>query len=139
MHTINDLQNNLIADFEMLEGWEDKYNYIIDLGKTLAPLDATHKTDQNRIRGCQAQVWLVAQMRPDGTLHLQADSDAIITKGLIALLVGLLNHQPAADIRTTDLYFIQKIGLIEHLSPTRSNGFAGMVAQIKYYAAQHSA
>ena len=134
MPTIEDLQQEIIADFELLEQWEDKYNYIIDLGKTLEPIQPQYKTDQYRIKGCQAQVWLWAELQADGKLHFSADSDAIITKGLIAMLINLLNQQTPKDVHHAQLFFIETIGLHQHLSPSRSNGFAGMVQQMKQYA-----
>ncbi|MBX7225735.1 MAG: SufE family protein [Chitinophagales bacterium] len=133
METIDKIQQDIIEDFSMYEDWADKYEYIIEMGKTLAPLEEKYKTEDYRIHGCQSQVWLHADF--DGkNIHFHADSDAFITKGLIALLVKVLSgHAPKAII-DIDLYFLSEIGLKEHLSPTRANGLASMVKQMKTYA-----
>lgn len=131
---INDIQNQLIEEFEMMEEWTDKYDYIIQLGKELPPMDESLKTDDRLIKGCQARVWLDAKADEKGILHFQADSDAIITKGLIAMVVRVLNNQPAQAIAQADLYFVDKVGLRSHLSSTRSNGLSSMIQQIKLLA-----
>lgn len=132
--TINEIQDEIIAEFSDIDDWMDRYAYIIDLGNALPPIDEKHKTPQHLIEGCQSRVWLNADLTPDGLLHFEADSDAIIVKGIIALLIRVLGDQKPADILNADLYFIDKIGLSEHLSPTRSNGLLAMVKQIKVYA-----
>lgn len=131
--TINEIQNELIEDFEMFDDWMDKYELIIQMAKELPMIDEHLKTDDNTIKGCQSKVWLSATFN-DGKIDFKADSDAIITKGLISLMVKVLNHQKPEDIVNSDLYFIDKIGLKEHLSPTRSNGLLAMVKQMKLYA-----
>jgi len=129
---IKEIQDEIIEDFSYFDDWMDKYEYIIDLGKKLPLIDEQYKDPTHRITGCQSQVWLHAEMK-DGKVEFTADSDAVITKGIIALLVRVLNSQPAKDIADSDLYFIDQIGLKEHLSPTRSNGLLSMVKQIKMY------
>jgi len=131
--TINEIQNELIEDFEMFDDWMDKYELIIQMARELPVIDEHLKTDDNTIKGCQSKVWLSATFN-DGKIDFKADSDAIITKGLISLMVKVLNHQKPEDIVNSDLYFIDKIGLKEHLSPTRSNGLLAMVKQMKLYA-----
>lgn len=133
MPNINEIQDEIIADFEMYDDWADKYEYIIDLGKTLPALSEEYKTEENRIHGCQSRVWLHAYPE-NGTAVFEADSDALITKGIIALLVKVLSNQPLDDILHADLYFIEKTGLQGHLSPTRANGLASMVKKLKSYA-----
>lgn len=133
MSSINDIQDDIIADFELFENWADKYEYIIDLGKSLAPLDEAHKTEENRIHGCQSRVWLNASKQADKVIF-EADSDAFITKGIIGLLVKVLSNQSAKDILDAELYFIEQTGLQSHLSPSRANGLASMVKQLKTYA-----
>ncbi len=133
MPSIQEIQDEIIADFEMFEDWADKYEYIIDLGKTLPPLPDKYKTEENRIHGCQSRVWLHAYPQ-NGHAIFEADSDALITKGIIALLIKVLSNQPLDDIMHADLYFIEKTGLQGHLSPTRANGLASMVKQLKTYA-----
>ena len=133
MSTINEKQDEVIEEFEGFTDWMDKYQMLIDLGNDLEPLDAKYKTEQNLIDGCQSRVWLQADYR-DGLLYFTADSDALITKGIIALLIEVLSAQTPKDIADADLYFINRIGLRDHLSPTRSNGLLAMVKQIKMYA-----
>lgn len=128
-----EIANELIEDFELFDDWADKYEYIISLGKELEPMPETEKVEQNIVKGCQSQVWLTAQNN-DGKVTFKADSDAIITKGIIALLVKVFNQQPATEIVNNDLAFIDKIGLKEHLSPNRSNGLVSMVKKMKTYA-----
>ena len=133
MSTINEKQDEVIEEFEGFTDWMDKYQMLIDLGNDLEPLDAKYKTEQTLIDGCQSRVWLQADYK-DGLLYFTADSDALITKGIIALLIEVLSAQTPKDIADADLYFIDRIGLRDHLSPTRSNGLLAMVKQIKMYA-----
>ena len=132
MKSINEIQDEIIEEFSFFDDWMDRYEYIIDLGKKLPLIDPQLKTKERLIKGCQSQVWLNATQE-DGTILFTADSDAIITKGIIALLVRVLSGQKPKDIAETELYFIDKIGLKEHLSPTRSNGLVSMVQQMKRY------
>lgn len=131
--TINDIQDELIDDFSFFEDWMAKYEYIIQLGKELPLIDEVYKKNEYLIKGCQSQVWLHADL-VDGKVMFTADSDAVITKGLVSLMVKVLSNQKPQDIVDTDLYFIDKIGLKEHLSPTRANGLVSMVKQMKMYA-----
>lgn len=131
--TIAERAAELEEEFSMFEDWMSKYEYIIELGKDLPLLDESEKSDELLIKGCQSRVWLKAEMN-DGNVVFRADSDAIITKGIISLLVRVLSGQPASDIATTELDFIENIGLKEHLSPTRSNGLVSMIKQMKLYA-----
>ena len=131
--TITQIQENLIADFTLLENWEDRYEYMISLGKQLPMIDSQYKTENYLIKGCQSQVWLHADCQGD-TISFTADSDAIITKGIIAILIQVLSGQKATDILQADMSFIDKIGLKEHLSPTRANGLVSMIEQMKLYA-----
>jgi cysteine desulfuration protein SufE len=133
MDTINQIQDQIIEDFSMFEDWNDKYEYIIESGKSLAVLNEQFKTEENIIKGCQSKVWLNAFMK-EGKLYFEADSDAIITKGIISLLVKVLSGQTPKEIIDTNLYFIKDIGLQEHLSPNRANGLVSMVKQMKMYA-----
>ncbi len=133
MKTINELQDEVIEEFSEFDDWMDKYQLLIDLGNEQAPLDAKYKTDQNLIDGCQSRVWLQADL-VNGKLVFQAESDALIVKGIIALLVKVVSGHTPDEILDTDLYFIERIGLKEHLSPTRSNGLLAMVKQIRMYA-----
>ncbi len=129
---INEIQDEIIEEFTFFDDWMDKYEYIIDLGKKLPLIDAQYKNADHLIKGCQSQVWLHAN-HEGNSVDFTADSDAIITKGIIALLIRVLSGQPAEAIANADLYFIEKIGLKEHLSPTRSNGLVSMVKQMKLY------
>ena len=131
--TIDELQDEVIEEFQDFDDWMDKYQLLIDLGNEQPPLDPQYKTDDNLIDGCQSRVWLQADMR-DGLLHLEAESDALIVKGIIALLIRILSDHTPAEILSADLYFIGSIGLKEHLSPTRSNGLLAMVRKIRMYA-----
>lgn len=131
--SINEIQNELIDDFEFITEWEEKYKYIIDLGKELPMIDEAYKTESNLIKGCQSKVWLHAQMVDDKVVFT-ADSDAIITKGLVSMMVKILSNQTPEDIINADLYFIDKVGLKDHLSVTRSNGLLSMIKQMKLYA-----
>jgi cysteine desulfuration protein SufE len=133
MQTINEIQDEIIEEFSAFEDWMDKYQMLIDLGNDLAPLDEQYKNTQNLIDGCQSRVWLQCDYI-DGRLHFQADSDALIVKGIIALLIQVLNDHTPQEILDADLYFIEQIGLKDHLSPTRSNGLLAMVKQIRMYA-----
>lgn len=133
MATINEIQDEVIEEFQDFDDWMDKYQLLIDLGNEQEPLDDKYKTDDNLIDGCQSRVWLQADLR-DGKLHLQAESDALIVKGIIALLIRVLNDHTPQEILDTDLYFIDRIGLKDHLSPTRSNGLLAMVRKIRMYA-----
>ncbi len=137
MKTINELQDEVVEEFSDFDDWMDKYQMLIDLGNDLEPLDDKYKTEQNLIDGCQSRVWLQCDY-VDGKLVFTADSDALIVKGIIALLIEVLSGHTPAEILDADLYFIDKIGLREHLSPTRSNGLLAMVKQIKAYALAYS-
>ena len=132
--TINQIQDEIIEEFSGYEEWLDKYEYLIELGNSLEVIDESQKTPDNIIQGCQSRVWLDCKMNDDGTLTFTADSDAIITKGIIALLIRAVNNQKPQDIIDADLYFIENIGLKENLSPTRANGLLAMIKQIRYYA-----
>ena len=132
--TINQTQDEIIAEFKELTDWMDRYAYIIDLGNTLPPYPENEKIPANLIEGCQSRVWISAKLNDDKTIHFDADSDALIVKGIIALLLMVLNDHTPEEILDADLYFIEKIGLKEHLSPTRSNGLLAMVKQIHNYA-----
>ena len=135
--TINEIQDGIIEDFSVFEDWMDKYAYLIELGNELPAFDEKHRTDSNLIKGCQSKVWFNAEY-VDGKIVFTADSDAIITKGIASLLIKVMSNQTPADILDADLYFIEKIGLTQHLSPTRSNGLLSMVKQIKIYALAYS-
>ena len=131
--TINEIQDEIIEEFSGLDDWMDKYQLLIDLGNELAPLDERYKTEQNLIDGCQSRVWLQADYE-DGLIHFSAESDALIVKGIVSLLIRALSDHTPQEILDADLYFIEEIGLKEHLSPTRSNGLVAMVKQIRAYA-----
>lgn len=131
--TINEIQDEVIEEFADFEDWMDKYQLLIDLGNDQAPLDAQYKTEQNLIDGCQSRVWLQADL-VDGKVMFQAESDALIVKGIVALLIRVLSGHTPSEIIDADLYFIEEIGLREHLSPTRSNGLLAMLKQMKLYA-----
>lgn len=133
MSAINDIQEEIIEEFSAFDDWMDKYQLIIDLGSTLEPLEDEYKTDDNLIDGCQSRVWLHSEMK-DGRVIFRADSDAIITKGLVGLLMRVWSGQTPDDILASDLHFIDDIGLSDNLSPTRSNGLASMVRQMRCYA-----
>ncbi len=132
--TINETQDEIIEEFEGLTDWMDRYAYIIDLGNTLPEFPEKDKTPENLIEGCQSRVWITAQDEKDDHIHFEADSDALIVKSIVALLMRVLNNHTPDEILDADLYFIDKIGLKEHLSPTRSNGLVAMVKQIHNYA-----
>src|ERR1700742_56356 len=131
--TIQEAQDEIIADFEMFGDWMDKYEYIIQLGKELPMIEAQYKVDENLIRGCQSRVWLHEEYR-DGKLFFTADSDAAITKGLVSMVIRVLSGHEPAEIAGAEIYFIDAIGLRNHLSSTRSNGLLSMLKQIKVYA-----
>lgn len=135
--TINELQDEVIEEFNDFEDWMDKYQLLIDLGSEQETLDEKYKTEDNLIEGCQSRVWLQADYT-DGKIVFQAESDALIVKGIIALLIKVLSGHTPKEILDADLYFIDRIGLKEHLSPTRSNGLLAMVKQIKAYALAYS-
>ena len=131
--TINELQNNVIEDFADFDDWMDKYALLIDLGNSLPPLEEKYKTESNLIEGCQSRVWLQADY-VDGKILFKGESDAVIVKGIVSLLISILSDHTPQEILDADLYFIEKIGLKEHLSPTRSNGLVAMVKQMRMYA-----
>lgn len=133
MKTINELQDEVIEEFSDFEDWMDRYQLLIDLGSEQEPLPEEYKTEQNLIDGCQSRVWLQADYE-DGLLKFRAESDALIVKGIVSLLVRVLSGHTPTEILDTDLYFIDRIGLKEHLSPTRSNGLVAMLKQMKMYA-----
>lgn len=133
MKTINELQDEVVEEFADFDDWMDKYQLLIDLGSEQEPLPEAYKTEQNLIDGCQSRVWLQADLEGD-KLVFRAESDALIVKGIVALLIRVLSGHTPAEILDADLYFIEKIGLKEHLSPTRSNGLLAMLKQMKMYA-----
>ena len=133
METIKDIQEEIIEDFEMFEDWMQKYEYLIDLGKELAPIEDKYKTEDNLIKGCQSRVWLHAE-KQDGKIIYTADSDAIMTKGIVAILINVLSGQAPSEIIGADLSFIDTIGLKEQLSATRANGLVSMIKKMKLYA-----
>ena len=133
MKSIRDIQDEIVAEFEVYDDWMDKYNYLIELSKELPLINTSLKIKENIINGCQSKVWLNAEYN-QGIIHFTADSDAIITKGIVALLIRVLSDRTAAEILDSDLYFIDRIGLRQNLSPTRSNGLLSMVKQMKLYA-----
>jgi cysteine desulfuration protein SufE len=130
---IQEIQNDIIDEFSMFDDWEERYQYMIDLGKTLPLIAEQYKTKEHTIKGCQSKVWVHAEMK-DGKVEFTADSDAIITKGIIAILVRVFSNQQPKDIIEANTDFIDKIGLKEHLSPTRANGLVSMIKQLKMYA-----
>ncbi|MFM1807296.1 MAG: Cysteine desulfuration protein SufE [Bacteroidota bacterium] len=130
---INEIQDEIIDEFSMFDDWMQRYEYMIELGKSLALIDEKYKTDEYTIKGCQSKVWVFASLK-DQLIHFTADSDAIITKGIIALLLRVFSGQRPQDILDAELYFVDQIGLKEHLSPTRANGLLSMIKQIKLYA-----
>lgn len=131
--SINAVQDEIIGEFSVFGEWLDKYDYLIELGNGLPAIDSAHRDEQHLIEGCQSRVWLDAELR-DGRIYFSADSDAIITKGIIALLIRVLNGHTPKEVLDADLYFIDRIGLRENLSPTRSNGLLAMVKQMRLYA-----
>ena len=135
--TINEIQDEIIEEFSGFDDWMDKYQLLIDLGNEQAPLDEKYKTESNLIDGCQSRVWLQCDYK-DGLLHFTAESDALSVKGIIALLIRVLTDHTPQEIIDADLYFIDQIGLKDHLSPTRSNGLLAMMKQMKMYAVGYS-
>jgi cysteine desulfuration protein SufE len=133
METIKDIQAGIIEDFEMFDDWMQKYEYLIDLGKELTPIEEKYKIEDNLIKGCQSRVWLHAEKQDDKIIYT-ADSDAIMTKGIIAILINVLSNQKASEIISADLRFIDAIGLKEQLSATRANGLVSMIKKMKLYA-----
>jgi cysteine desulfuration protein SufE len=131
--TIKEIENEIIEEFSLFDSWDDKYEYIIDLGKKLLPLEDKYKKDENRVRGCQSTVWLVADYK-DGRIFYRAESDAIIVKGLISILIRVLSGQEPDAIVEAKLEFLREIGMMTHLAQTRSNGLVSMVKQMKHYA-----
>ena len=137
--SINEIQDEIIEEFSGFDDWMDKYQLLIDLGNEQEPLEEKYKTEQNLIDGCQSRVWLVADYvkesgQETGVIHFRAESDALIVKGIVALLIRVLSDHTPQEILDADLYFIEEIGLKEHLSPTRSNGLVAMVKQMRSYA-----
>ena len=145
--TINEIQDEIIEEFSGFDDWMDKYQLLIDLGNEQEPLEEKYKTEQNLIDGCQSRVWLVAdyleetgdRRQETGVIHFRAESDTLIVKGIVALLIRVLSDHTPQEILDADLYFIEEIGLKEHLSPTRSNGIVAMVKQMRVYALAFSA
>ena len=135
--TISEKGQSLVEDFAFMEDWTEKYQYLIDLSKNLAPMDTKFKVEDNLIKGCQSKVWLKASFE-DELINFQADSDAIISKGIVAILLSVLNDRKPNEILNADLSFIDQIGLKEHLSPNRANGLSSMLKQIKFYALAYS-
>lgn len=131
--TISEIQQEIIDEFEFLDDWELRYEHLIQLGKSLSPIQENHKTEEYLIKGCQSKVWVYPELQ-NGKIYFTADSDAIITKGIVALLLRVLSDQTPQDILDADMTFVDKIGLKEHLSPTRANGLVSMIKQIKLYA-----
>lgn len=136
--TIKEAQDEIIEEFETLGDWMDKYEYIIQLGKDLPLIDEQYRKDENLIKGCQSRVWLHSEFK-DGKIYFTADSDALITKGLVSMVIRVLSGHTPKEIAEADLYFVDKIGLRSHLSPTRSNGLLSMLKQMKMYAIAYQA
>lgn len=135
--TIRERARDIVDEFGLFDDWMGKYEYLIEIGQALPPLDPRYKTEEHRIRGCQAQVWIHPEMQ-DGRVFYAGDSDALITKGLVAVLIRVLSGQPPEDIVESDLEFLDEIGMKDHLSSTRRNGLASMVRQLKLFALAHS-
>lgn len=131
--TIQEIEAEIVEEFSIFEDWMEKYNYLIELGRECPIIEEKDKNDNNLIKGCQSKVWVSAQLK-DGLMDIKADSDAVITKGIITLLLRVFNHQKPEDVENADIGFLDKIGLTAHLSPTRSNGLNAMIKQIKLYA-----
>jgi cysteine desulfuration protein SufE len=136
--TIDQIQNQIVEEFSIFDDWMDRYQQLIDIGNELKPIDEKKRIEQHLIKGCQSKVWIDAEL-VDGRVHFEADSDAIITKGIVALLIRVLNNKTPQEILDTELFFIDKIGLKENLSPTRSNGLVAMIKQMKLYALAYQA
>jgi cysteine desulfuration protein SufE len=137
MMTIENIQQEIVAEFSMYEDWMDKYSYLIELGNDLKDLDPKQKNDQHLIKGCQSRVWLVPEFK-DGKIYFEGESDAVIVKGLVALLLRVVSGRTPDEIMNNDLHFVDDIGLKQHLSPTRSNGLVAMIKQIKLYAVAYN-
>jgi len=135
--TIEEIQQKIIEEFSLFEEWIDKYSYLIELGNQLKPLDPEHKNEQNLIKGCQSRVWLVAEKK-DGKIYFRGESDAVIVKGLVALLVQVYSGHTPKEIMESNLHFIEDLGLTRHLSPTRSNGLLAMIKQMRLYAVAYN-
>lgn len=133
MKSIPEIQAEMVSEFELFESWEDKYQHIIDMGKSLPQMEEKYKTEENKVSGCQSNVWIYSETR-DGTLHFFGDSDALITKGLVALILKTVQDKTIDEITKADFDFIEKIGLKEHLSPTRANGLNSVIQKIKHCA-----
>ncbi|HHU25708.1 MAG TPA: SufE family protein [Bacteroidales bacterium] len=138
MRTVDEIQQEIIDEFSLFSDWMDKYAYIIEQGNALEPLDEQYKTPENLIKGCQSRVWLQTEYR-DGRLFFSAESDALIVKGLLALVLRVFSGRTPDEIIETDLRFMKEIGLTEHLSPTRSNGLLSVIQQVRYYAVAYKA
>lgn len=138
VNSINEIQDEIIDEFSQFDDWMDRYSLLIELGNDLEPFDEQDRTEQNLIDGCQSKVWFTASIA-DGRIHYKGDSDAILVKGIVALLIRVLSNQTPEDIVAADLYFIDRINLREHLSPTRSNGLVAMLKQMRLYAAAFAA
>lgn len=136
--SINNVQDEIIEDFSVFDDWMDKYALLIELGNSLEPLDEKFRVESNLIQGCQSRVWIQAEY-VDGRIYFKAESDAVIVKGIIALLIKVLSNRTPDEIINADLYFVNRIGLDEHLSPTRSNGLVSMIKQIRFYAMAYKA
>ena len=132
--TINEMQDEIVEEFSVFDEWLDKYEYLIELSRELPAIDEKHRVEQYLIKGCQSRVWVDAELKDDRRIYFTADSDAIITKGIIALLIRVMNGRTPDEIIDADLYFIDRIGLRENLSPTRANGLLAMIKQMKLYA-----
>lgn len=139
LQNIEDRQRELIEEFSAFDDWMQKYEYIIELGRELPPIDEEHRNEDHLIKGCQSRVWLHAALDKDGLIRFTADSDAIITRGMVAMVIRVLDGQKPLDIAQADLHFVSDIGLSTHLSPTRSNGLASMIKQMKMYGLALSA
>ncbi|HKJ43851.1 MAG TPA: SufE family protein [Sunxiuqinia sp.] len=135
--SIEDIQQDIVEEFSIYEDWMDKYSYLIELGNDLKELDPKQKSDQNLIKGCQSRVWLVPEFR-DGKIYFEGESDAVIVKGLVALLLRVVSGRTPEELMASDLHFVDDIGLKQHLSPTRSNGLLAMIKQIKLYAVAYN-
>ena len=136
--SIEEIQNEIIEEFSTFDEWMDKYEYLIELGRDLPQIEPKFKTNEYLINGCQSKVWLNAELK-DGKIYFTADSDAIITKGIVALLIRVMNGRTPQEVMNADLFFIDKIGLSENLSPTRSNGLLSMIKQMKMYGMAYNA
>ena len=132
--TIEDRAEDVVEEFELFDDWMGRYEHLIEIGRGLAPMDERFRTELYKVRGCQSQVWLGAEKNDQGLLHFEADSDAMITKGLVALLLRVLNDQPASEVAAADLSFLDRIGMKDHLSSTRKNGLDAMIKRMKAYA-----